>query len=131
MSNVHVYSTLSAPVRYTVYQKSGNDIPRAERSVLIKGGANVADKNFITPRGVVTTISVEELALLEQDKLFQLHVKNGYLVVDKSLVDVDKVVADMEGRDESAPLVPEDFEEEKAPVVPAAPIAPSNKKKRR
>ena len=119
MSQVYVYSTLSAPVRYSFYLQGGNDIPREERGILIRGGANVADKNFITPRGVQTMISAEEYALLKENKLFKTHVENGYITVEEKSVDIDKIDSDMETRDESSPLVPEDFiaEDKPAPVV--------------
>jgi hypothetical protein len=120
MSNVYVYSTLSAPVRYSTYAKGEGDMSREESSVLIRGGANVADKNFITPRGVQTIITAEEHAKLKENKLFQTHFANGFITVDEKQVDIDKIVADMTPRDQSSPLVPQDYEPEKEPVSNAA-----------
>lgn len=117
MSNVYVYSTLSAPVRYSFYEKGAGDMSREASAILIRGGANVADKNFVTPRGVVTTISAEEYAKLKENKLFQTHVDNGYITVEEKQVDIDKIVSDMEGRDQSSPLVPQDFVAESEPVT--------------
>ncbi|MGJ0509054.1 MAG: hypothetical protein ACR652_18425 [Methylocystis sp.] len=127
MKSVYVYSTLSADQLYTTYVKGGNDIPRPERTVLIKGGANVATKHLLTPRGVVTQVTAEELALLRDNKLFQLHEKNGYVKVDTSKQEVEKAVTDMEPRDESSPLVPGDFQVDNKPEpvlnLPDAPQA--------
>lgn len=128
--SVYVYSTLSAPQRYTKYAKGNGDMSREESSVLIKGGANVADKNFITARGVVTQITPEEHEQLKENTLFQTHVANGYIIVDAANVDIDKIVSDMEGRDESAPLTPDDFVAEGAtpPVVAGITEAPAKPK---
>ena len=119
MSNVHVYSTLSSPQRYTKYAIGAGDMPREDKSVLIKGGANIADKNFITPRGVVTTITEEDYEFLKENSMFKTHVDNGYITVEKSNTSIDKVVADMVARDESAPMVPQDYEVDgkEAPTV--------------
>ncbi|ENU3061690.1 hypothetical protein MLT67_12195 [Escherichia coli] len=105
----YIYSTLTGSQAYQVYQKGGGDLPIAERAILVAGGANLADKNFITPKGVVTTVSDEDLALLEQNPVFQLHKSNGFIVVEAKPAPVEKVVSDMEARDESAPLTENDF----------------------
>jgi cbb3-type cytochrome oxidase cytochrome c subunit len=121
---IYVYSTLSCNQLYTKYVKSaGGDMSRLEKSVLIKGGANVADKHFITPRGVVTEVSAADYEFLKENKLFKLHVANGYVTTDAKNVNIEKVVTDMTGADKSAPLTPEDYQvESKTPPV-------SNKKK--
>lgn len=128
MKSVYVYSTLSTDQLYTLYVRGGNDIPRPDKQILVKGGANVANKHLWTPRGVVTEITEEELALLRDNKLFQIHEKNGYVKVDKAKVEVEKAVSDMEPRDESSPLQPGDYEVENqaAPVLNViAPPAPA------
>jgi hypothetical protein len=138
MANVYVYSTLSASNRYTKYARGGNDIPREERSVLIKGGANVADKHLITPRGVVTEISAEDYEFLKDNVQFRKHVENGYITVEEREASIEKVVTNMEPRDESAPLVPEDYtaHDQNAPVTNAAapakaPAAPGARRTRK
>lgn len=108
-----IYSTLSCPQRYTKFVPGAEGgIPREEGSVLIHGGANVADRAIITPRGVVTEVSDEELALLKENKLFNTHCENGFITIETKKVDVEKVTPDMEARDGSAPLTPGDFEVE-------------------
>lgn len=120
--DIYVYSTLSSSQRYTAYD-GNKDLPRAQKSVLIKGGANVADKHFQTPRGVVTQITEEQLAFLKKDPMFQRHVERGFITYDEKRVDVEKVASNMEGRDTSSPLEPGDFEAagQTAPVVNSAP----------
>lgn len=115
----YAFSTLSTNQLYTKYLKSeNNELSRVERTVLIKGGANVADKNFVTPRGVVTEITEEEYAYLKTNDLFNLHVKNGYVTIEERSASVDKVADNMKAADESAPLTPQSYEvEDKAPPV--------------
>lgn len=109
----YVYSTLANDNIYHVYAETSKDPKsieprRSVHSILIKGGAGIATKHLITPLGVVTQISEEDLKILEKDESFQVHVKNGFLKIDNKKVDVEVVVADMESRDHSAPIVPED-----------------------
>lgn len=108
-----VFSTLSAGVTYTHYEKSGGDLPIPTKRIPIKGGAGIADKNLITPLGVMTRVTEEEMGYLLKNDLFTLHQKNGFITVRESPQDVEKVVAeDMKTRDKSAPIVPEDFKED-------------------
>ena len=123
---IYVYSTLSAPVKYQNYVESASDMPNLGDYVLIKGGANVAGE-LMTPLGVVTIITPEQLAILEQNKTFQLHKENGFIKVRGSHEEVEKIVADMQGRDDSAPLVPQDFQDADG-AKPQEPIKKSSKK---
>lgn len=125
MSKVYVYSTLTRDQRYTNYVPGGGDLPIAAGSVLIKGGANLADKHFVTSRGTVTEITQDQYEFLKTNEDFKRHVENGFLYVDASgkskAKEVNDVVDDLVARDESAPLVPNDFdpdsETNKPPVV--------------
>ena len=105
----YVYSTLSADVRYQNHAPSGNDLPQVIADVFVKGGAGVANDRLITPRGVVTEVTAAEVEALQQNPVFQLHKKNGFVEISESSVDPDKAAADMTGRDQSAPIVPNDL----------------------
>ena len=94
MADIYVYSTLSASVAYEV---------DGGRNILIAGGANIPDKHFLTPQGVVTSVTEEDLALLKKNRVFELHAKNGFLKWHGKKVEVEAVVADMQGADNSAP----------------------------
>ncbi len=114
----YVYSTLAASVNYTVYQKQANDMQVPVANVLIQGGAGVADSNFVTPQGVVTVITNEQLEILKKVPLFNDHVKAGHIKVQERKVDVEAIVADMNRMDPSAPKTPESPEfQSKDPVV--------------
>lgn len=103
-----VYSTLTNDQKYTMWETSPNGLPTPKAQVLIKGGANLANKQLITPRGVRTMITEQELEVLKQIHDFQVHMKNGFVVVSKEELDPVKVVADgMKQKDDSAPVTPE------------------------
>lgn len=108
---MYIYSTLSNSQMYTKYSPAPEGgVSRVEKTVLINGGANVANKNIITPRGVVTEISEEEYNLIKENTLFKTHVANGYISVEAKKAEVEKVVTNMESRSQDAPLTPEDYE---------------------
>jgi hypothetical protein len=111
----YVYSTLAANTKYCLWEKSHSgtySIPK--REVLIRGGTGIADKNFITPQGVVTAVSDSDLKILEADKTFQLHKKNGFItVIEKKSKPVEKVVKDLNFRDPGRTKTPEDYRKAK------------------
>jgi len=117
MSGVYVYSTLSADTSYPTWHKSGGDQMVKGPDIIIKGGANVADKNLVTPRGCVTTLTDEQFAQVEANSVFKRHLERGYVSVDKRRVDPEAAAADMTTRDVSAPLIAEDFDPDKEPLV--------------
>ena len=103
-----VFSTLASDVAYTNHAQGGADMPIDLPPVLIKGGAGVANDRIVTPRGVATTVTEEQVEYLRANPVFQLHEKNGFVMVSESYADPDTVAADMTGRDNSAPVVPQD-----------------------
>jgi hypothetical protein len=103
-----VFSTLAADVAYTNHEAGGADLPIALPSVLIKGGAGVANDRIVTPRGIATPVTEQELAYLRENAVFNLHEANGFILVSEAAGDADIVAADMVGRDHSAPIVPQD-----------------------
>lgn len=125
----YVYSTATCGVTYTLYKKNAShDLSVVEKKangkparILIRGGANVVDKHFVTPRGVMTAVEDDDMEILLKDKNFQRHMKAGFISYEQKEVPVAKVVADMEPKDNSSPVVPDDFsetvEEEKATKV--------------
>lgn len=119
---LYVASTLAAAVEYMGFKPQvADNLPTIERSVTIGGGAGVANKRFVTPRGVITPVTREEAEFLEGHYLFQLHKANGYVqILDSKPSDPDEVAADMTGRDNSAPIVPQDYKEDEAPAAVGA-----------
>lgn len=108
----YVVSTLAAPTSYTGWRAGGgNDVPQVEHAVTIAGGAGVANRNLITPHGVVTSVSDSDAEFLETNVVFQMHRKGGFVSILKSKPeDADAVAADMHGNDPGAPLTDADYE---------------------
>lgn len=112
-----IFSTLTCDNDYRTFTKGGGDVQNVETTVRVKGGAGIANKNLITPRGVMTVVSDDELKLLETNESFKMHKENGYITVESKKADADEVAAkSMKKKDKSAPVTPEDYGE-KAPVV--------------
>ena len=108
--DVYVYSTLAADMLYTLYKDSPNGQKIPVKEIRIRGGAGVADRRtLITPLGLVTPISAEDLAMLWQNDVFVLHESNGFISVQATKKDVEAVVPEMNHRDASAPTIAEDF----------------------
>jgi len=115
----HVYSTLTCDNLYVDYEKTQNLNVKVNQ-VLIKGGANLPTEGMrspITPHGVVTPITEDQLILLENNTHFQEHVKRGFIKVDREKIsfekaekNIDKAVKDMKSKDETAPKVLKDLE---------------------
>lgn len=110
----YIVSTMTAAVAYPRHINGGGDMPLAVDHVVIQGGANVPDKYMRTPEGgVVTPVTEEEMAVLQESPVFQMHQKNGFIkILDKEPRDTEVAASDMEGRDKSAPMVDQDFEAE-------------------
>lgn len=106
-----VYSTLAGDQIYLNYKAGGGDLPvPVGTGVFIKGGTGVAGKkNLLTPRGVVTPITGEELAYLAENPLFALHKKNEFIVVEGSEMDPERVASTMNNADPSRQLGDGDF----------------------
>lgn len=113
---LYVYSTLASDVRYQNTAPGGADLPVVVSDVLVKGGAGVANDRLITPRGVVTEITEEQAEALRANPVFAMHEKNGFVHIGDAYVDPDKAAADMTGRDQSAPIVPEDLPQDSQPM---------------
>jgi len=113
----YVFSTLSTDTAYTDYADGGGDMPVVKSTITIKGGANVADKNLVTPMGVMTKVSEDQLASLKNNKVFQLHEQNGFIKITEKAYGVEEVVVGegMAEKDASAPLTPADYEDRNGP----------------
>lgn len=113
----HVISTLSNDQRYTHFSENRGGVVKPLRSVLIKGGANVAQKKLVLlaegkahRSGVATEVTTEELEFLQKNKSFRRHVSEGFLQVVTYKPEADKVARSMQASDASAPLTVADTE---------------------
>lgn len=115
--SVHVFSTLANDQRYTNYVSNPEGAPIVTGEVLIKGGAGVANDRFITPLGVHTEISEEQLAELEKNQVFIRHKRDGFVTIQQRRADPEKVATDMNAKDKSRPLTPADYLDKEVDAV--------------
>ena len=109
-----VYSTTTCDGTYVEYRPDpdkGRGHSEAIRKVTIKGGHGVATKHLITPKGVVTEVTADEMEWLLKDASFQRHIKAGHITYDNTRIEPEKRAADMAEGDGAAPLTPKDFTE--------------------
>lgn len=106
----YIVSKLSSGQDYAFYTKGANGKPIREGVISINGGAGVAHKKtLVTPLGVVTSVTAEELKKLRTNPVFKAHEAEGYVkALDKDPRDADKAAADMQ-RDASDQLTPGDY----------------------
>ena len=119
----YVYSTIATDQEYAAFAPAapGTDLPQRIKGVLITGKAGVANRNLITPRGAVTTITDEQHARLVEDPVFRMHRDNGFVVVEHKHTAPEAVAANMSAADPSRPKEPGDFDlDETAPKVSAS-----------
>lgn len=108
----YIYSTATQDNNYTAYEAERIDgMNVISKQVLIKGGAGLMSKHFVTPQGVATKVSDEDLEFLKSHIGFQDHLKAGFVKIDSRKMDIEKAIGDMNKRDRSAPIVPQDLKE--------------------
>jgi hypothetical protein len=114
MAKHYVFSTIANDQTYVNWAAGEGGVNTITAEVEVKGGHGVANDRLVTPLGVVTEVSDEQLAQLEQNFVFQMHKKKGFLVVRQKSADPEKISADMNHKDPSAPLTEADFIQDKA-----------------
>lgn len=131
MSEVYIQSTLTNDQEYIVYKKPnaaevnqtinhiatqvGRDGKEHEIILHVKGGANRANRAFITVDGAVTETNKELVEIVEKNcELFRIHKAQGFIKVTDYH---QKKVGDLEKKDKSAQLTQDDFKKKgrKAP----------------
>lgn len=89
---MYVYSTVTASIAYKI----------GDKTIVIKGGANVTDKHMWTPKGVATKVTREELEELRKIPSFASREESGYFSTSQFEKNPNKVADDMAGADKSA-----------------------------
>lgn len=107
----YIVSKSSQGIEFGDWKSSEGGINRLVRSVLIKGGAFVADKKTMeTVKGVVNEVSDEDYAWLVENPTFKQMVDDGYIVVFEKEGPANKEADKGDMKDNSAQLTEEDFE---------------------
>ncbi len=116
----YVLSKLSNSQVYTKYAEGQTDtnLNVVVAEVKIDGGADVINKQLVTPQGVVTKVSDNELEILKSNKDFQRHLENGLVKYYNTAPKIEKEADKME-KDKSKQLTAEDYKKagKKAPKV--------------
>ena len=107
----YVISSATSDICYPLYEPIAprSPVAKIKKKILIHGGANLAPLTgrLITPKGVATHVSDEDMAFLEESEAFKRHVKAGYMHVEKTDKNPDAVATEhLQARDGSAPLTP-------------------------
>lgn len=111
----YVYSTLTNNNSFMDYEKSQPGAPLVvKRSVTIKGGTGIANKHLFTPMGVATEVSEEDLDFLKANDGFRHFVDKGFITYREKEVHPEVAASDMDTRDQSTPVMPQDFREQDA-----------------
>lgn len=106
-----VLSKLANTQVYTKYAKGIDNVNIPVEQVEIKGGADITDKNLVTPQGVITKVTDAQLEILKENKDFQKHLENGHINYFNHTPNVEKQTEKME-KDKSAPLTPEHYKKQ-------------------
>lgn len=113
MSNkIYIYSTLVNAQDYVI--NDGAEI------VTINGGANLTNKNLLTPRGTVTEVTADQYAALKANHVFALHERNGFITADDKKHDIETVADSLNADDPSRPDTVESLAKSDADVPTAA-----------
>lgn len=108
----HIASTLSCPTEYTDWKRVADGTLVKGHSVVVKGGFGLADKNFITPTGaVLTEVSADDVAFLEQNVHFKEHQRGGFVKILSKREDGEKAADKMTLGDKSQPMHPSQFKD--------------------
>ena len=114
----YILSKLANPQNYTNYAKGVDNVNIPVESVYINGGADVTDKNLVTPEGVITKVTAEQLEILKSNRDFQRHLEEGHVKYFGTAPNIEKHADKME-KDPSRQITKSDYEKKgkKAPKV--------------
>lgn len=105
-----IKSTLPTSQKYSKWEnKDGVFVETFSKT--INGGHGIMNQFMQSPEGaVLTTVTVEELTELKGIELFQMHQKEGYIVVDGSILGISDSDNDMNKTSRSSPVKKSDIE---------------------
>jgi hypothetical protein len=106
---VHIYSTLTSSQDYGFHKELPAGGVETVKVVHINGGHGLTNIHGIMLQGTETVISDEDYELLKTNHTYQVHVKNGFITVNKKM-DIEKAISDLAQRDGSAPVTQEDVD---------------------
>lgn len=103
----YITSTATCGTDYAIYRRTESGVFVTEKVVSINGGANCANKVFVTPEAVATKVTDEELELLMNNPEFVRHLKAGFLKITKMMKEENN--KGLQEEDKSAPMTPKKY----------------------
>lgn len=106
-----ILSTLSAPNAVCITRKLPNGNKAIVKRIIVKGGANVADKKtLVTPRGVITELQDADFDILKGTDWFKRMESRGFVrVVETKSAAEDPEKAGMKKKDKAAQKTKKDI----------------------
>lgn len=106
-----ILSTLSAPNAVCITRKLPNGNKAIVKRIIVKGGANVADKKtLVTPRGVITELQDADFDILKGTDWWKRMESRGFVrVVETKSAAEDPEKAGLKKKDKSAQKTKEDI----------------------
>ncbi len=108
----YIVSKMAANVNYAIYTKGARGINEVKQVITIRGGADVIDKKtLVTPEGVLTPVTDDEFAKLQDNPIFLRHIERGVLKVCTNERNAEKSSVELT-KDDSAQLTPKDYKKQ-------------------
>lgn len=108
----YIISKMAANVNYAIYTKGARGINEVKQVITIRGGADVIDKKtLVTPEGVLTPVTDDEFAKLQDNPIFLRHIERGVLKVCTNERNAEKSSVELT-KDDSAQLTPKDYKKQ-------------------
>lgn len=108
----YIISKMAANVNYAIYTKGARGINEVKQVITIRGGADVIDKKtLVTPEGVLTPVTDDEFAKLQDNPIFLRHLERGVLKVCTNERNAEKSSVELT-KDDSAQLTPKDYKKQ-------------------
>lgn len=104
-----IHSTLANNQRYAV---GGFNQDASQKSIQILGKAGIPSQHMLILPAAITEVTDEELELLKQNHVFNIHLKNGFITIENKKLEAEKAASNMNKSDKSKPKTKEELEAE-------------------
>lgn len=104
-AQAYIVSRAAQDIEYTDWEKNKTGSHEKKKSVIIKGGAHVINRETLkTPHGVITPVTDEELKFLQNNSTFKRHQEAGFMEIAGRKDDAEDL-ADEEGKDAEGEII--------------------------
>lgn len=104
-AQAYIVSRAAQDIEYTAWEMNKTGSHEKKKSVIIKGGAHVINRETLkTPNGVITPVTDEELKFLQSNSTFKRHQEAGFMAIVNRKDDAEDL-ADEEGKDAEGEII--------------------------